>query len=141
MIVKETQENNAPKSALDKQAQKQKTQMERAIEMTQRNQSDETFNLIAKSLLNVSDQVPNMVRDMAELKVGIAELKAMMLHANNTIMGFREDIENIARATGAIPGVLNLPQKMRVGTQQAPGAPTPEQLREAMRAVPGLDKI
>jgi methyl-accepting chemotaxis protein len=132
--------SNGPKTekpVLDKPV---KTLTERTMEVAQRNQTDETFNLIAKSLLNVSDQVPNMVRDMAELKVSLLELKHMMESINNSLSYFRQDIENIARATGAIPGVLNLaPQPRR--SQQAPGAPTPEQLREAMRAIPGVDKI
>jgi len=83
--------------------------------------SNETFNLIARSLLNVSDQIPALVRDTSELKVGNAELKNLIWQLNNSILAMQNDIAFIANTMNEV-----LPQgKPRIKLAEAPGEPMP----------------
>jgi hypothetical protein len=90
-------------------------------------QSDETFNLIARSLLNVSDQIPALVRDTAELKVNCAEIlvedaktKNMIFQLANNLAALTSDIQYIASMVGA-KGVDTPPNVSRMKLAADPG--------------------
>jgi hypothetical protein len=98
----------------------------------------ETFNLIARSLLNVSDQIPNLVRDAADLKTDNAEIKNLIWQIANSIAGLKTDIERIAHAVSVPLTLQNPPGKMKL--RAAGGAPSDESLREALRSIPGVNE-
>jgi hypothetical protein len=102
------------------------------------NRDAETFNLIARSLLNVSDQIPNLVRDAADLKTDLAEIKNSIWQLANSIASFKSDIERIAQAAAVPLTLREPPAKMRLARQA--GAPSDESLREALRSIPGVNE-
>jgi len=93
----------------------------------------ETFNLIARSLLNVSDQIPALVRDCVDLKTDNAELKGMLWQLSASVASLQTDIQTIARS---VAGGVSLP-RMRPG---AGGPPSEQSLRETLRSIPGLNE-
>ena len=90
--------------------------------------SNETFNLIARSLLNVSDQIPALVRDTAELKVSDVEIKSLIWQLTNSITSIQNAIQGLASDVAFIANTMNevLPQgKPRIKLAEAPGEPMP----------------
>ena len=97
------------------------TQAQQRAPRVELSTSNETFNLIARSLLNVSDQIPALVRDTSELKVHNAEIKSMIWQLNNSIVAMQNDIAFIANTMNEV-----LPHgKPRIKLAEAPGEPMP----------------
>ena len=104
------------------------------------NRDAETFNLIARSLLNVSDQIPSLVRDGADLKADLAELKNMIWQLGQSVNDARAEIAAIARTVAAPLPLTNPAPRMKLAPRhQTAGAPTGESLREALNSIPGVD--
>ena len=90
--------------------------------------SNETFNLIARSLLNVSDQIPALVRDTAELKVSDVEIKNLIWQLSGSITGIQNAIQGLANDVAFIANTMNevLPQgKPRMKLAEKPDEPMP----------------
>jgi hypothetical protein len=110
-------------------------------------QSDETFNLIARSLLNVSDQVPALVRDAADLRVDSAEIKAAISEMRDMIArlsqslaalqaGLQHDLASIAQAVGTPLTLREQPRIKLASGQSRP--PEGASLAEALASIPGI---
>jgi len=82
--------------------------------------SDETFNLIAKSLLNVSEQIPMLVRDCADIRVDNSEIKQMIYQLSNNIAALQQDIAYIVSSIShLVAPPTPLTQRMKLGVAQS----------------------
>jgi hypothetical protein len=104
------------------------TQAQQRAPRVELSTSNETFNLIARSLLNVSDQIPALVRDTAELKVSDVEIKSLIWQLTNSITSIQNAIQGLASDVAFIANTMNevLPQgKPRIKLAEAPGEAMP----------------
>jgi hypothetical protein len=94
-----------------------------------------TFAQVVQSLHTLTQSLtvtqPIMVQDLQELRQMVFEL-------GSSIAGLNEDIAAIAIAVGVRPGPLVLQQPMQPQGQGQATRPSPEQLAQTLRSLPGV---